>query len=342
MEEAIIDLRSDTVTRPSQAMREAMARAPVGDDTYGEDPSVRQLEQRAAELTGKEAALFVPSGSMANLIAQLIYVRRGDEVLLGEASHVLFYEAGSGAALAGALYVVLPGGGLITAQQVAERIAEGSFSSPRTALVWIENSHNRASGAIYSIEAIEQIALACRQRQLPLHLDGARVFNASIASGRSVVEIAKPCDSLSFCLSKGLGAPIGSLLCGSHMFREQALRFRKMLGGAMRQAGVVAAAGLYALEHNIARLADDHRSARQLADGLASIPGITLTPESATTNIVIAEVPDAAALAARCRAHGVLIGAIARQRVRCVTHMDLPAGGIERAVEVLRAALHAF
>ncbi len=343
MPHAIVDLRSDTVTAPSPAMREAMARAPVGDDVYGEDPTVAALEAKACELTGKEAALYVPSGSMANLIAQLVYVRRGDEVLLGQDSHVLFYESGSGAALAGCLYAVIPGSGLIAAPEVAARLQTGSFYAPRTALVWLENTHNRAGGAYYALAALAKIADLTRQHKLPLHLDGARVFNAAAALRVPLLEIAQHFDSLSFCLSKGLGAPVGSLLCGSAAFRNEALRFRKMLGGAMRQSGIIAAAGLYALQHNVARLADDHANARRLAERLQGIPGLAVDVSATVTNLVMADVSHdgAAALAARCREQGVKFAAVSASRLRFVTHLDVDAADIDRAAEVVRQAMRA-
>lgn len=332
-----VDLRSDTVTQPSEAMREAMHHAPLGDDVYGEDPTVRALEERAAALTGKAAGLFVPSGSMANLIAQLIYVRRGDEVLLGQGSHILFYESGSGAALAGCLYNVVPDAALIRAADVTMHWHAGSFYAPRTALVWVENSHNRAGGAVYPLEQLAAISAACRDLETPLHLDGARVFNAATALGQPVEAIARHVDSLSFCLSKGLGAPVGTVLVGSATFRDAALRFRKMLGGAMRQAGVLAAAGLFALEHNLVRLADDHRRAQRLAQGLAAAASLRIDPQRVVTNLLLIDLPAgrAAALCQACRAEGVLFSAVTPSRVRLVTHLDVDDAGIARAIEVI-------
>lgn len=341
MPEAIVDLRSDTVTAPSSAMREAMARAPVGDDVYGEDPTIAALENKACELTGKAAALYVPSGSMANLIAQMVYVRRGDEVILGQDSHVLFYESGSGAALAGCLYAVVPGSGLINAADVRARLQAGSFYAPRTALVWLENTHNRAGGAFYPLGDLAAIAALTSQHGLPLHLDGARAFNAAAALGVPLLEIAQHFDSLSFCLSKGLGAPVGTLLCGTAAFRNEALRFRKMLGGAMRQAGIVAAGGLYALQHNVARLADDHANARRLAEQLQGIPGLTVDLAATVTNLVLADVvhQGAKALADRCAHHGVRFAPVTPSRVRFVTHLDVSAADIDRAAAVVRQAM---
>lgn len=332
-----VDLRSDTVTLPSPAMREAMAAAPVGDDVFSEDPTVNALEELAAELTGKEAGLFVPSGCMANLIAQMVHVRRGDEVVLGAGAHTVLHEVGAGAAIAGVQYSVIPGNGLFTADQVEERVKAPTFHTPGTGLIWIENSQNAGGGLIFPQPEVEKIAAVCRRHGLPLHLDGARMFNVAVASGKSAAEIAAPFDSLSFCLSKGLGAPVGSVLCGTKPFRVAAHRLRKMLGGGMRQAGIVAAAGLYALRHNVERLAEDHARARRLAHALAPSPHLRVDPAAVQTNIVVARLPagEAEELVARCERRGVRFLDLDRRRVRLVTHLDVDGPGIERAAKVI-------
>jgi threonine aldolase len=337
LEPEIVDLRSDTVTLPSPAMREAMAAAPVGDDVFSEDPTIHALEELAAELTGKEAGLFVPSGCMANLIAQMVHVRRGDEVVLGAGAHTVLHEVGAGAAIAGVQYSVIPGNGLFTADQVEERVKAPTFHTPGTGLVWIENSQNAGGGLIFPQAEVEKIAAVCRRHGLPLHLDGARMFNVAVASGKSAAEIAAPFDSLSFCLSKGLGAPVGSVLCGTKAFRVAAHRLRKMLGGGMRQAGIVAAAGIYALRHNVERLAEDHARARRLAHALAPSPHLRVDPAAVQTNIVVARLPagEAEELVARCERRGVRFLDLDRRRVRLVTHLDVDGPGIERAAKVI-------
>ncbi|NMC70613.1 MAG: low-specificity L-threonine aldolase [Myxococcales bacterium] len=337
-----IDLRSDTVTLPSPAMREAMARAAVGDDVWNEDPTVAELEALAAELTGKPAGLFVPSGSMANLIAQLVHAGRGDEVICGQDTHCMHDEVGAGAALAGVQYAWIPGDGRFTAEQVAERIRPRTFHTPGTALVWIENTHNRGGGTIFPPDEVSRIAALCRARGLPLHLDGARIFHAAVARGVPVRELTRPFDSLSFCLSKALGAPAGSVLCGSREFRTAAHRFRKMLGGGMRQVGILAAAGLYALRHNVDRIAEDHANARRLATALAAVPGLAVDPARVETNIVMAGVPGAAGkLVERLAERGVLAWAPDDRRIRFVTHLDVDAAAIDRAAAVVREVLAA-
>jgi threonine aldolase len=343
MLDRVIDLRSDTVTRPSEAMRETMALAPVGDDVYGEDPTVNELEAFAADLTGKEASIFVPSGSMANLIAQLVHTERGDMVILGEKSHCMLFEAGAGAAIAGVQYHVVPGDGRFTAESIEEELVEQTLHGPGTGLVWVENTHNMGGGLVFPLAEIRRIAVLCRSRRIPLHMDGARVFNAGVAGGVGVREIAAEVDSLSFCLSKGLGAPVGSMVCGSTELIEKSRRIRKQLGGGMRQAGIVAAAGLYALQNNVDRLYQDHFNAKRLAGGLANISGVEVSPKAVETNIVMATIKSgwgtAAALAAASREKGVLFHALDKQTVRLVTHLDVSTADIDRAVKVLKASL---
>ncbi len=340
-EKDIIDLRSDTVTRPGAAMREAMARALVGDDVYGEDPTVNELEKRAAHLTGKNAAMFVPSGTQANLIAQLVHVTPGEEVIAGEHSHCMRYEAGGGAAIAGAQYCVVPGNGLFTANDVKKRLSARTLHNPGTCLVWMENTHNMGGGIVFDTDEMARIWQVCSENDIRVHVDGARIFNASAATGVPVSEYASCADSMSFCLSKGLGAPVGSLLCGSGEFIDAARRMRKRLGGAMRQAGILAAAGLFALEHNVERLEQDHDNARLLAEGLKATRGIEVDLESVKTNIVMARPTrmTAPVLSARCKQRGVLFHPLTETRLRLVTHLDVTREMCVQALERMREAL---
>jgi threonine aldolase len=332
-EKAVIDLRSDTVTLPTPAMREAIMEAELGDDVYGEDPTVNALEERAAEVMGKEAGLFVPSGSQANLVSLLSYDVRGAEVILGQDSHCVRFEAGGGAALAGAQFSVVPGDGRFTAEDVRERLQTETMHNPGTRLVWIENTHNMGGGRITALAEMERIAAVCRGEGLGLHMDGARIFNAAVATTSPVSEYARHVDSLSFCMSKGLGAPAGSVVVGSRSFCERARRFRKMAGGAMRQAGFLAAAGLYALENNVERLAQDHENARFLAEELAALDGFDVDLTSVETNIVMADCSamEAVGLAEMCRERGVLFHALGARRIRLVTHLDVDRAMISDA-----------
>jgi threonine aldolase len=329
-----IDLRSDTVTRPTPAMREAMARAEVGDDVYGEDPTVNELQARAAELLGKEASIFVPSGTMANQIALLCHCERGDEVLAGEGSHCILYESGAGSAWAGVGFVALGGGGLFDAQQVLAAIKPPDDHYPRTRLVVIENTHNRSGGRIFPQTEVEAIAAAAHKRGLGVHLDGARIWNVAVATGAAPARLAAPADSVSACFSKGLGAPVGSVLAGSRAFVTRAHRFRKMLGGGMRQVGVLASAALYALDHHRDRLATDHENARSLAEGLAAIPGFVCAPHAVETNIVNFEIPgrDAARFVVSAAKQGVLLNPIGAHALRAVTHLDVSRAAIDDAL----------
>jgi threonine aldolase len=330
-----IDLRSDTVTRPSAAMREAMARADVGDDVYGEDPTVNRLQELVAARLGKEAALFVPSGTMANQIALRSLTEPGDGAIAPRDAHVYLYEGGAGAALAGVQFTLIGSDGAFTPEELRAAIAPPDDHFARTRVVCIENTHNRSGGRIFAFDALRRVTEAARGRGLRLHLDGARLWNAEAATGIDAARWAEPFDTVSCCLSKGLGAPVGSLVAGSREGIVRAHRFRKMLGGGMRQAGVLAAAGLYALEHNVKRLVEDHANALALADGLARIPGVEL-PARPETNIVVFRRADAPALAERLRAHGVLVGAISADTLRAVTHLDVSARDVERALAVLR------
>ena len=286
-----IDLRSDTVTKPSTQMRQAMANAEVGDDVFGDDPTVNLLQEKVADMLGKETSLFVPSGTMANLIAILTHTNPGDEVIMEKESHTFNYELGGAAALAGVQINPLIGDrGILEKEQIEHAIRMPDVHIPQTKLVCLENTHNRGSGAIYPLEKIWLISELAKDKGLKMHLDGARLFNASVASGIEVSEYAKYFDSLMFCFSKGLGAPVGSILAGTKEFIEKAHRYRKMLGGGMRQIGILAAAALYALEHNIDRLAEDHRHAKMLANALAKIKGFQINPDHVETNIVIFDV----------------------------------------------------
>jgi threonine aldolase len=334
----VIDLRSDTVTRPTAAMRQAMATAEVGDDVYGEDPTARRLEERAAELLGKEAAVFVPSGTMANQLALLVHCERGDEVIAGEGAHLHYYEGGAGGAWAGVQFAVVGRGGLFDAAAVEAAVRPVGFTFPRSRLVALENTHNRAGGRVFPQPAVEAVATVARARGLSIHLDGARIWNAAVATGQEPAHLCAPADTVSACFSKGLGAPVGSVLAGTRAHVERARRFRRMLGGAMRQVGVLCAAALHALEHHRERLEQDHLHARALADGLADVPGIRCDPGAVETNIVLFERAGepAEAVAARLAARGVGVHAIGAHTLRAVTHLDVSLADVHAALEVIR------
>ncbi len=347
---SLVDLRSDTVTRPDAEMRRAMAEAEVGDDVLGEDPTVRRLEERGAEVTGQEAALYVPTGTMGNQVALHVHGFPGGELICDARSHVLHYEMGAMAALSGLLpRVVDTAHGQLAPADVEPLVAPAGSLRARTALIVAETSHNVAGGTVYRPEQLDALVACARRHGLPLHLDGARVFNAAVALGVPVARLAAGASSVGFCLSKGLGAPVGSLLCGPADFIAEARRVRKMFGGGMRQAGVIAAAGLVALERGPGRLARDHEHARRLAGALAALPGIDLDPERVVTNIVVFGVgrelfPDlapegdpVAELLARLAGRGVLGSRIGPTRARLVTHRDVDAAGIERAERAIAA-----
>ena len=320
----MIDLRSDTVTRPTPAMREAMARAEVGDDVYGEDPTALALEARIAALAGKEAALFVPSGTMGNQLAIAVHTRRGDEVIIGEGAHCSFYESGAAPAISGVQFAVAGSGGLFDAADVEAVIKPDAYYYPRTSLVCVENTHNRAGGRVFPQASILAIERVVRARGLALHLDGARIWNAEVATGLSLAELVRPFDTASVCFSKGLGAPVGSALVGSRDVIRAAHRFRKMLGAGMRQVGILAAGALHALEHHRRDLEADHRRAKELAAVLAAAPGVSLDASSVQTNIVMPTVAgDAGAIVAKARERGVLINATGPHSVRVVLHRDV-------------------
>lgn len=331
-----IDLRSDTVTRPTEGMRRAMANADVGDDVYGEDPSARRLEERAAELLGHERALFVSSGTMGNQIALMLHCRRGDEVIVGEDAHCALFESGGAGALAGVQLAVAGAGGTFTVEEMEAAVRPaGAFSMPRTRLVALENTHNCGGGLVWPVAQVEAVCARARELDLATHLDGARVWNAAAALERPVAELATPFDTVSACFSKGLGAPVGSVLAGDAEAITEARRLRKMLGGAMRQVGVLCAAALYALDHHLPRLPEDHENALRLANGLTGVDGIAVDPGVVRTNIVNFDVPAAPAFVARAREMGVLLNAMNHRTVRAVTHLDVDAAAIDRAIDLL-------
>ncbi len=341
MSSAPIDLRSDTVTRPTPAMLRAMTEAPVGDDVYGEDPTVRRLEERTAELLGTEAALFAPSGTMTNQIAIGLHARPGDEVLCDPTAHVYVWEGGGIARLWGATARTLPApGGLLTRARLEGNIRPDDGHYVRTRLVCLENTHNRGGGRVFPYEELLRVADWARAAGLRLHLDGARLMNAVVASGRPASEWAAPFDTISLCFSKGLGAPVGSALAGSADAIREARRLRKVLGGGMRQAGFLAAAALHALDHDVDRLAEDHEHARLLADAVVETPGLSLESGPVETNLVwIAVDPalgTAAEVAGRLRARGVLVSALGAQVLRACTHRDVDRPAIDRARDAIR------
>ena len=337
-----IDLRSDTVTRPTPAMREAMATAPVGDDQYGEDPTSNALQERAAKLLGKEAALWLPSGTMANQVGLRTLTRPGDDVIVSRESHAVWHETGAGAANAGVQFTEVGERGVFTAEAFAAACKpRGHVIYPPTTLVEIENTHNRAGGVVFPQAEIERICAAAREREVATFLDGARLWNAAAAARGSLAELAAPFDLVAVALSKGLGAPGGSLLAGSRELIARATRYRRMSGGAMRQVGIFAAAGLYALDHHLARLTEDHANARLIAERLAQCPRVRIDLATAQTNILVFEVapeaPDAPTVVARAKERGLLIFAFGPRTVRAVTHLDVTREQCARAAEILVA-----
>jgi threonine aldolase len=339
----VIDLRSDTVSRPDDAMRRAMAEAEVGDDVFGDDPTVNRLEERAAELLGKDAAMYVPSGTMANLVSVMTHVQPGEEVLLGDQCHIFAYEVGGVARVAGALTHPLINNedGTIEPHAIVNAARQPGLHVPRTALLCLENTHNRCGGEAIPAETIDRLAGLAHEHGLAVHLDGARVFNAAAALGVPAARVAREADSVSFCLSKGLGCPVGSLVCASGDFIERARRNRKILGGGMRQAGIIAAAGLYAFDHNIERLPEDHENAKRLADGLRELE--VFRPNQPTSNIVVADVlrGDLNAWLAAFRERGVLAVAFGPQRMRLVTHINISHADVDEALARIGRAAEA-
>ncbi len=340
----MIDLRSDTVTKPTPEMRQAMATAEVGDDVLGEDPTVNLLQDRMATLLGKEAGLFVPSGTMANQVAIKTHIQPGDEIIIDQDAHIYYYECGATAVISGGQFHCLHGeNGILLAEAIEAAIRPSDIHQPPSRLVCLENTHNRGGGSVYTVEAIRSIAKRISSHNIRVHLDGARLFNAALANNTTVEEFANQVDSVSICFSKALGAPVGSVLCGSADFVAEARRYRKMLGGGMRQVGILAAACLYAIDNHVERLAEDHDNARKLAHGLAQMPGIKLDPKSVVTNIVLFDVSGtgigADALAQRLDAEGVFTIPFGPTTIRAVTHMDVSAADIVKALEIIHRFL---
>ncbi len=342
----VIDLRSDTVTQPTDAMRKAMAEARVGDDVFGEDPTVIQLEKMAAQISGKEAALFTASGTMANLISQLVHCGRGEEMILGDQSHIFFYEQGGSAAVGGIHPRTLPNraDGTLDIEEMEAAIRADNVHFPITRLIVLENTHNRCNGTPLSKDYIASVGALAEKYGLRIHVDGARIFNASVALSTPVSDLCRTADSLSFCLSKGLCAPVGSLLCGSSGFISRARRARKLLGGGMRQAGILAAAGIIALNEMANRLAEDHDNARALAQGLSNMPHISLNPTGIRTNIVYfcieASGPTAEELSERLDNKGVRILPTGLKQLRAVTHRSITRQDINEVLTIMSDLLY--
>ncbi|HSB78976.1 MAG TPA: low-specificity L-threonine aldolase [Candidatus Methylomirabilis sp.] len=340
----VVDLRSDTVTKPTPAMRQAMAEAEVGDDVFGEDPTVNRLETLAAERLGKEAGLFVTSGTQGNQVSLMAHTRRGDEIILDENSHIFNYEVAALAVLSAVQPRTLSGHhGILDPEDVRQAVRMPNIHYPKDALVCVESTHNRGGGTVYPLETLREIRRIASEHDMAVHLDGARLFNACVATGSPVREVAAQADSVTFCLSKGLGAPVGSVVTGSRAFIDRARRARKMLGGGMRQAGILAAAGIVALETMVDRLREDHENARALAEGLATLPGIQIDLGLVQTNIVIFAVKrkdlDAPGLILKLGEQGIKAFAVSSVGIRMVTHKDVDRAGIQRTLDVLRTIL---
>lgn len=340
----VIDLRSDTVTKPSPAMREAIFKAEVGDDVFEDDPTVKKLEMIVADLLGKENALFVASGTMANQVCLRTLTHHGDEVILDEESHIFNYEVGSASAFSGLQLHPLKGSrGVITAEQIEDKIRPDDIHIPETRVIVLENTHNRAGGTVFPLDEIARIAKLAVRHGIKMHLDGARLWNAVMATGTPLHVWAKPFDSVSVCLSKGLGAPIGSVIAGTDEFVRKARRIRKMYGGAMRQVGIIAAAGIYALENNFNRLVEDHRNAKLLAERLSRIESLKIDLESVHTNIVVIDIKDTKKsveqLLSDLKKEGVLVVPFGRTKIRGVTHLDVKRDDILEAVERFKKVL---
>ncbi|MFD1707171.1 low-specificity L-threonine aldolase [Siminovitchia sediminis] len=336
-----IDLRSDTVTQPTEKMRDAMRNAVVGDDVYGEDPTINRLEQLAAEMVGKEAALFVTSGTQGNQVAVLSHTARGDEVILGAKSHIFYYETGGLAAIAGVQpRTIQEVNGQMPVHEIVAAIREDDIHCPQTALICLENTHADSGGLILPLPYMKKVYEVSRNYQIPVHLDGARLFNAAVGLGVDVKEITKYVDSVQFCLSKGLSAPMGSILAGSKKFIDESRKWRKMLGGGLRQAGVVAAAGIVALEEMVDRLKEDHLHARSLAEGLAQIEGIAVNAEGVETNIIMFSVEELGMTSnefiQQLNKHDVLANPEGPSRVRLVTNRSIKEGDIEKVVQAAK------
>lgn len=334
----IVDLRSDTVTRPTAAMYEAMLSAPLGDDVLGDEPTVARLEELAADRVGKDAAAFVPSGTMGNQIAILCHTERGDAILAEEESHILYYECGAPGALAGVVTWTLPSNlGVMNPEAVESHVVRRSLHSPGTVLLCVENTHNRGGGTVVPMETMREYRTIVDRNGMKLHLDGARVFNAAAALGLPASEVCSAADSVSFCLSKGLGSPVGSLLCGSEPFIERARQWRKRLGGGMRQSGILAACGIVSLTQMVERLAEDHRRARTLAKAIDAMPGLAIDWDRVQTNMVLVDTPEPAdPWLDRLAKNGVWALSVGPNRVRFVLHGDIDDAKLDRAIEAIR------
>ena len=340
----MIDLRSDTVTKPTEAMRQAMATAEVGDDVLGEDPTVNRLQDRMAFILGKEAGLFMPSGTMANQVAIKTHIQPGDEIIIDKNAHIFYYECAAAAVISGGQFNCLPGDkGILSAELIGPAIRPLDIHQPPPRLISLENSHNRGGGSIYTGENLAEIAQLAVEHGIKVHLDGARLFNGALAAQTTVKELASHTDSVCVAFSKGLGAPAGSVLCGSAEYIEKAIRFRKMLGGGMRQVGILAAACIYALDNNVQRLEVDHQNAKRLARGLAGIKGIKIDPQHVVTNIVLFDVAstpmDADTFAERLAPAGVLLIPFGPTTLRAVTHLDVTTADIDLALEIIQQFL---
>lgn len=339
---AMIDLRSDTITQPTPAMRQAIVQAEVGDDVFGDDPTVNALESYVAALLGKEAAVYMPSGTMTNQVALRVHTEPGDEIILESEAHIYYYEGGAPAALSGVMCRLVKGDrGIFTAADLEQVLRPADPHFPCTKLVCLENTHNRGGGRIYPLSEIAAIAQVCQTHQLKLHLDGARLWNACAATGIAPADYAQPFETISVCFSKGLGAPVGSALVGSHQSIQRARRFRKLFGGSMRQAGLMAAGALYALKHQFDRLKDDHAHAKLLAEGLEAIEGIQINPDDVQTNIVLFHTQDMTAeeLAQRLHTLGVAVLATGSHTIRAVTNLMVTQEQIQQVPDLVKTAL---
>ncbi len=344
MSERLIDMRSDTVTRPTPAMREAMLRAEVGDDVMAEDPTINVLQERVAALFGKEAALFVSSGTQANQISIKAYTQPGDEVIADAICHPVRSELGASALISGVQVAMIPTvRGVYTREAAAKLIRADHWMQPKTSLLWVENTHNAGGGTVFPLDALDGLRALSNERGIPLHIDGARIFNAVVASGIAPAEWGRRCDSLSFCLSKGLGCPVGSMLMGTREFIKRARRLRQIYGGGWRQAGILAAAGLHALDHHVERMAEDHANAKWFAERVSAMQGVELVYADTQTNLVFLDVAPsglaAETVSQRLRERGVALAMRGGTTFRAVTHLDVTRADVEQAARALQEAL---
>ena len=344
MSERLIDMRSDTVTRPTPAMREAMLRAEVGDDVMAEDPTINALQERVAALFGKEAALFVSSGTQANQISIKAYTQPGDEVIADAICHPVRSELGASALISGVQVAMIPTvRGVYTREAAAKLIRADHWMQPNTSLLWVENTHNAGGGTVFPLDALDGLRALSNERGIPLHIDGARIFNAVVASGIAPAEWGRRCDSLSFCLSKGLGCPVGSMLMGTREFIKRARRLRQIYGGGWRQAGILAAAGLHALDHHVERMAEDHANAKWFAERVSAMQGVELVYADTQTNLVFLDVAPsglaAETVSQRLRERGVALAMRGGTTFRAVTHLDVTRADVEQAARALQEAL---